>query len=333
MAGRQRGLIGEHSKYFYSFIDAATRIEAETIVAENVPNLLSLSDGDVFREVLRQFREYGYRYCAWRTLNAQQFGLPHSRNRLFIVASNDKQKCFSLFKELPHQEVVDKSNEAAGFYWTAGTQSICYSDGFVPTIKVGSSLSIPSPPAVHYGHVVRQLTPFESLRLQGFDTDMFEGVKSPAMYRMAGNAVAVPVGQFVVDGVMEQHHEAAVTLQSTQGSLFPSELLPPKSAQPKKSLGWEGGFLPEPESNMALYENGSLSLTPIPRNGFFDETIQIPLLQDSHDFARNLIDYLDTDSDSVLSKKAASGLLRRLSRSGLFCPSGLKSDLEAIGRK
>lgn len=332
VAGQRKGLSGKNSKHFYSLLEAADRIEADTIIAENVPNLLSMSDGDVFREVLRQFNEYGYKYCSWRTLDAQHFGLPHSRKRVFMIASNSREHCFSLFREIPEYSQLDKPAEAAGFYWTAGSQSICYSEGFVPTIKVGSSLSIPSPPAVHYDHIIRQLTPYEVLALQGFESEYFEDVKRSAMYRMAGNAVAVPVGRFVVDGVLESSNEPAVPLRATQDSLFPLDMLPPKSAQPSRNLGWTDGFIAELEIEFPAKGNGNLALTPIPKNGFYDGIIKIPLLQIKHNPAKNLIDFLDTKSENLLSKKGASGLLRRLSKSGLFCPESLETDLESICR-
>jgi hypothetical protein len=177
------------------------------------------------------------------------------------------------------------------------------------------------------------LTPHEALKLQGFDTDYFEGVKLSAMYRMAGNAVAVPVGRFVVDGVLEVSHETEVPLRATQESLFPSELLPSKSPQPPKELGWAEGFIPEQEPELSSHGSGNLYLTQIPRNGFYDETIQIPLLQETNDGAKNLVDFLDTDYGTRLSKKGASGLLRRLNKSGLFCPTSLRGDLEAICRE
>ena len=72
-------------------------------------------------------------------------------------------------------------------------QSICYNEGHVPTLKVGSTLGIPSPPAVHYRNVVRKLTPRECLNFQGFPKNFNfpHDIPISQKYKQAGNAVTV----------------------------------------------------------------------------------------------------------------------------------------------
>jgi DNA (cytosine-5)-methyltransferase 1 len=207
VAGLRAGLDGSRSGLFFDLVRIAVDSGATSLVAENVPNLLTMEGGGVFREVLQRLTEAGFPHIAWRVLNARQFGLPHERRRVFIIASKDRQVARALHRPLPGPSVATAArgeNGAAGFYWTAGIQSLCYSPGFCPTLKVGSSLSIPSPPAVHFGTTVRKLRPDECLVLQGFDPTDFEGVRPGDAYRMAGNAVAVPVGQFVVDSLIAE---------------------------------------------------------------------------------------------------------------------------------
>lgn len=202
VAGLRRGLSGERSGLFFEMLRVAREAEAHTIVAENVPNLLALERGKTFEQVLHALEFDGFPYVAWRTINAREFGLPHQRRRVFIVASKHPEIARALHRpyehELPaHAETVD----CGGFYWTAGLQSICYSRGFVPTLKLGSSLSIPSPPALYFDDCVRKAGPTECLHLQGFDPDDFAETAAKDIYRMSGNAVAVPVGHFVFDSV------------------------------------------------------------------------------------------------------------------------------------
>ena len=74
-----------------------------------------------------------------------------------------------------------------------------HQDGSCGTVRVGSGLGIPSPPAVADNMAVRRLTPRECERLQGFPDDYtaitFRG--KPAAdgprYRALGNSMAVPV--------------------------------------------------------------------------------------------------------------------------------------------
>lgn len=87
IAGTQLGLGGSRSKLFYSLLRIAVEASAESIVAENVPNLLRIAKGEEFLNVLRAFQDAGYPFISWRILNAREFGLPQERRRLLIVAS------------------------------------------------------------------------------------------------------------------------------------------------------------------------------------------------------------------------------------------------------
>lgn len=63
-------------------------------------------------------------------------------------------------------------------------------------------LPIPSPAGVLFRNVARKLTADGCLRLQGFRPALFRSVVTKNRSRLAGNAVAVPVGQFAVETVI-----------------------------------------------------------------------------------------------------------------------------------
>jgi DNA (cytosine-5)-methyltransferase 1 len=294
VAGLQEGLHGRKSRLFFDFVGAAKRTQAQTIIAENVPNLLTMSKGAVFREVVKTIVDSGFTHVAWRVLNARNFGLPHQRRRVFIVASSDPAIPRTIHRKLPEITAVSiNSSEVGSFYWTAGSRSICYSVGFIPTLKVGSSLSIPSPPAIFYDGIVRQLSGKEALKLQGFDTSFFESVKEKDIYRMSGNAVAAPVGKFVVDGVLKRVVPNEIPLVEKQGDLFGERF----------DVEWDG---------------------------LFDGEFRAVKHQENNNLASNLADFIDWNSQSRLSTRASGGLLRRLDRSGQSCPAPLRNKLTEL---
>lgn len=222
VAGLRRGLAGERSGLFFELLRVARDANAHTVIAENVPNLLNIEGGTAFRLVLEALAHDGFAHVAWRTLDARAFGLPHQRRRVFLVASRHAEVARALHRPLPELEAAT-AEPCAGFYWTAGLQSICYSRGYVPTLKVGSALSIPSPPAVHFEGVVRKAGPDECLRLQGFDPADFVGVRPADRYRMAGNAVAAPVGRFAfgsLDGAPAPAVDAALEVPAGPSGYF-----------------------------------------------------------------------------------------------------------------
>ncbi len=301
VAGRQNGLAGERSGLLAELLRVASAAGSSTVIAENVRNLLRMRDGQEFRVALEMFHAAGFPYVTWRLLNARAFGLPQHRTRLLIIASMDEDVAMSIFRRTP--ELPDgcldecKISRASGFYWTGGTHSINYSRGYVPTVKVGSALDIPSPPAIHYGDVVRLLTPGEALRLQGFDDDL-AGITTPDLFRMAGNAVARPIGRWVFRGV-EQRLPVGDNLVAldTQMEMFKSE-------------GTRFG-------DVGISISGE---------------IEVLSLRHQADLAVNLVDYIDFESTSRITARAAGGLRARLAKSGQSCPPDLLKLLDVYAR-
>lgn len=305
VAGLRKGLAGNRSGLLFQMIDFARASGASAIVAENVPNLLRLEGGENFRLTLEAFEGAGFGHVAWRVLNARQFGLPHERRRIFIVASQDRSTSMALLRDIPKAKVSSRKDpSAAAFYWTAGLQGINFSIGYSPTLKVGSALSIPSPPAVFYRDVVRTVSVREAIALQGFPQTPFKGLAPNAVYRMMGNAVALPVGRFVAKSLSAPRSPVSGRLvpMCLEQSLFGDACWP--GTWPKAGL----------KSGSELFE-------------YLDPAGAVPL-------ANGLEDLLNLDSEARLSKRAANGLLLRLDRSGKACPPDLRvllKDLSEVG--
>lgn len=93
VAGKRAGLDGERSGLFFE----ATRIFREmreatdgryprVVVAENVPGLLSADRGAAMGRCLDELADCGAVGVEWAVLDAQHFGVPQRRRRVFIVA-------------------------------------------------------------------------------------------------------------------------------------------------------------------------------------------------------------------------------------------------------
>jgi len=84
VAGRREGLDGERSGLWFEYHRILEEIRPDWVVIENVPGLLSSAGGRDFAVILRGLVELGYGVC-WRVLDAQFFGVPQRRRRVFIV--------------------------------------------------------------------------------------------------------------------------------------------------------------------------------------------------------------------------------------------------------
>jgi DNA (cytosine-5)-methyltransferase 1 len=297
IAGSQAGLSGERSGLLYELLRVSREARASILVAENVANLLRMNMGQEFQRALDAIHDSGFPFISWRVLNARDFGLPQHRTRLLLIASKSRPAADSLLRETPPLPAASvdgrKKHRAAGFYWTAGTHSINYSPGYSPTLKVGSGLRISSPPAVHYGDVIRALSPAESLRLQGFSTEHFADLSPASIYRMAGNAVARAIGRWVFQG-LEADSKPADSLEviPDQLCLFPGN---------------------------RRFEACGRSVR--------GEITQLRIARGARR-ACNLIDFIDKGSPARLSARASSGLLRRVARSGQVIPAELIDALQ-----
>ena len=84
VAGRRAGLAGSRSGLFWEIVRLLDELKPRWFVLENVPGLLSSNDGRDMGIVLGALGELGYGF-AYRVLDAQHFGVPQRRRRVFIV--------------------------------------------------------------------------------------------------------------------------------------------------------------------------------------------------------------------------------------------------------
>jgi DNA (cytosine-5)-methyltransferase 1 len=84
VAGKRAGLAGKRSGLFWEICRLLDETRSQTVILENVPGLLSSNHGRDMAVVLEALVERGYR-VGWRVLDAQHFGVPQRRRRVFIV--------------------------------------------------------------------------------------------------------------------------------------------------------------------------------------------------------------------------------------------------------
>jgi DNA (cytosine-5)-methyltransferase 1 len=84
VAGRRGGLNDVRGQLALSFATIAGAAKPRWVVWENVPGVLTADQGWAFAAFIRGLVELGYR-CAWRVLDAQFFGVPQRRRRVFVV--------------------------------------------------------------------------------------------------------------------------------------------------------------------------------------------------------------------------------------------------------
>ena len=201
-AGNTRGIFGRRSGLIRAVFQLITASRPPWILLENVPFLLRLDRGRGIAYVTRKLERLGYRW-AYRIVNTQAFGIPHRRERVFLLASRTSDPASLLLTQDSLAPDAHAGPDVAhGFYWTEGTRGLGWAVDSVPTIKGGSGIGIPSPPAIWFPDG-RFVTPDirDAERLQGFPanwTRPAEAAGRPAhRWTLVGNAVSVPVARWI----------------------------------------------------------------------------------------------------------------------------------------
>lgn len=84
IAGLRGGLGDSRGNLALEFMRIINRLEPRWVVWENVPGVLSSGGGRDFGSIIGALEELGYGW-AYRTLDAQFFGVPQRRRRVFLV--------------------------------------------------------------------------------------------------------------------------------------------------------------------------------------------------------------------------------------------------------
>lgn len=236
VAGLRKGLEDPRGNLALTFIGMVDHYRPEWVIWENVPGVLSSSGGRDFGSFIGAMASIGYGF-AYRVLDAQYFGVPQRRRRVFVVAhsSGDPRRAAEILFEPEslsgnhNQSKQERQSIAGGTItgsvsskWAKGTGGPagdeCYN--LVPVMyqhnqtdarlkeEPRTSQTVLSrwgtggghTPIVRHSIKVRKLTPTECERLQGFPdgwTDISEKTPDSPRYMAIGNSMAVPVMSWI----------------------------------------------------------------------------------------------------------------------------------------
>lgn len=210
-AGMTAGIRGGRS----GLVDEVFRLlrshDLPWLLLENVPFMLQLHGGQALDHIVTALEELGYAW-AYRVVDTRSMGIPQRRERVYLVASKSGDpRDVVLSDEAGEPEPPDPRSwreVACGFYWTEGLRGLGWAHDAVPTLKGGSTLGIPSPPAIVLpsGDIV-QPDIRDAERLQGFTADWTlpsNGADRPGhRWKLVGNAVTVDVAAWIAQRLVE----------------------------------------------------------------------------------------------------------------------------------
>ena len=210
-AGRTSGIRGSASSLVSHVFEAlrlsASRPRRPWLVIENVPNMLALDRGGAMAYLIGEIEALGYSW-AYRVVDSRFTGVPQRRRRVILVASPTEDPRAVLFADdAGERPIIDYTSDAFGFYWTEGIRGLGWAQDAVPTLKGGSTVGIPSPPAIWVpegepGRRFVKPSVEDCEELQGFargwtDVGPPSTRRNGPRWKLVGNAVTADVSAWV----------------------------------------------------------------------------------------------------------------------------------------
>ncbi|UTY30504.1 DNA cytosine methyltransferase [Treponema putidum] len=90
IAGKRGGTDDIRGQLMYSYLGIVEQCKPQWVIWENVPGVLSSNSGYDFASFLAGLEKCGYGW-AYRVLDAQYFGVPQRRRRVFVVGHSDNR--------------------------------------------------------------------------------------------------------------------------------------------------------------------------------------------------------------------------------------------------
>jgi len=224
VAGLRKGLEDPRGNLALTYVGILDKFRPKWCIWENVPGVLSSSKGRDFGAFLGALGELGYGW-AYRVLDAQNFGVPQRRRRVFVVGCLGGWE--SAAKVLFESESLSgniksskKEKQETAKCLTTRIRNDYETETFIthcvdtfPTLlsstagvsRPGNAVTEHQTYIAYKNMAVRRLTPVECERLQGFPdnyTNIPKAVDGPR-YKALGNSMAVPVMKWIGEKINE----------------------------------------------------------------------------------------------------------------------------------
>lgn len=219
VAGRQSGFEGKRSVLFFEACRIIQYLKPSLFVFENVEGLFSSNEGKDFETVLRTISEIGVYDCEWQLINTAWF-LPQNRERVYFIghlrgkswpkvfpitesSSKHIQKIETQGKEISQCLTTRsaKSRQGEAYTWvrvapvlTPNRKEKRQNGRQIKKFGEPSfTLTTQDHHGITDGEEIREMTPTEWARLQGFKDNWCDGISDAQKYKALGNAVTVDV--------------------------------------------------------------------------------------------------------------------------------------------
>jgi len=233
IAGHRKGFDDERSNVFLKILEIISKHLPEIILLENVKNLKTHNKGKTYEIIEEKIKNLGYNIKSALLDTSKISGIPQHRERIYILCFRDKDKCEKFSFDYPHKEnekIIKflEENVSEKYYYTEKLKvyekiknevkkniedNIVYQyrryyvrenkNNYCPTLTANMGTGGHNIPIIKDKKGIRKLTPKECFNLQGFPNEYkIPDISDNILYKLAGNAVSIPVVNLIVDQIL-----------------------------------------------------------------------------------------------------------------------------------
>ncbi len=230
IAGHQNGFEDSRSNVFWKLLSIIDYHNPKCVILENVKNLVSHDDKKTFEIIKTNLEQRGY-YIKYKILNTAEItGIPHHRERIYIVCMKSKTVYdnfsldFPIIEKRGIQEFLETDINPKYYYnstskiWDLLHKDVIkqntvyqYRRVYVrenksmecPTLTANMGSGGHNVPIIKDSHGIRKITPRECFNLQGFPkTFQLPQLSDSSLYQLVGNSVSVPIIHLIANRIV-----------------------------------------------------------------------------------------------------------------------------------
>ena len=230
IAGKKKGFDDKRANVFWKIIEILKKYKPNIIILENVKNLKTHDKGKTYNTIITNLEEIGYNIKSEILDTCKITGIPHHRERIYIIGFLDKKHYNKFNFDFPQKKqqknIIDflEQNIDEKYYYTERfkvyktikenvikniTDNVLYQyrryyirenkSNNCPTLTANMGSGGHNVPLLKDDKGIRKLTPRECFNLQGFPhTYKLPDISDSKLYKLAGNAVSVPVIDLII---------------------------------------------------------------------------------------------------------------------------------------
>lgn len=217
--GKMQGINGKRSSLYAYIVEAVRRLAPKVFVAENVGGILLKKNAWSFHKIMQDFQSLGY-HVGYRLYHAEDYGVPQTRERVFIIGTRPDIPCFIPPRPVTHgQPITAKQalgdlearaeDKAFSHVWSKAQVSGEQGNRRLNADRPGYTIRAECHGNIQFHYSLpRRISMREAARIQSFpDTFLFPcGIRETE--RQIGNAVPPVLSWHVANAIKHLLQEA-----------------------------------------------------------------------------------------------------------------------------